>query len=29
MARERLSARERRRLCALFERDPMIAEAWG
>jgi transposase len=28
-ARERLSERERRRLCALFEREPLIAEAWG
>ena len=27
--RERLSARERRRLCELFEREPLIAEAWG
>jgi transposase len=26
-ARERLSERERRRLCALFEREPLIAEA--
>jgi transposase len=28
-ARERLSERERRRLCALFEHDPLIAEAWA
>jgi len=28
-ARERLSDRERRRLSELFERDPVIAEAWG
>jgi transposase len=28
-ARERLSERERRRLSELFERDPLIAEAWG
>jgi transposase len=28
-ARERLSERERRRLAQLFERDPIIAEAWG
>jgi transposase len=28
-ARERLTERERRRLIALFEREPMIAEAWG
>jgi transposase len=28
-ASERLSERERRRLCALFEREPLIAEAWG
>jgi transposase len=28
-ARERLSARERRRLAELFERDPIVAEAWG
>jgi transposase len=28
-ARERLTGRERRRLSELFERDPMIAEAWG
>lgn len=27
-ARERLSERERRRLCELFEREPLIAEAW-
>jgi Transposase len=27
-ARERLTERERRRLIALFEREPMIAEAW-
>src|SRR5207237_1326514 len=27
-ASERLTARERRRLCALFERDPILAEAW-
>jgi transposase len=28
-ARERLSGHERRRLAELFERDPLIAEAWG
>jgi transposase len=28
-ARERLTERERRRLIGLFEREPMIAEAWG
>jgi transposase len=28
-ARERLTERERRRLAELFERDPLIAEAWG
>jgi transposase len=28
-AAERLSPRERQRLCDLFERDPIIAEAWG
>ena len=28
-ARERLNERERRRLSELFERDPIIAEAWG
>jgi transposase len=28
-ARERLTERERRRLSELFERDPIIAEAWG
>ncbi|HEX5923315.1 MAG TPA: ISL3 family transposase, partial [Baekduia sp.] len=28
-ARERLSERERRRLAELFEREPLIAEAWG
>ena len=28
-ASERLSERERRRLCDLFARDPFIAEAWG
>jgi transposase len=28
-ARQRLTERERRRLIALFEREPMIAEAWG
>jgi transposase len=28
-ANERLSERERRRLIALFEREPEIAEAWG
>jgi transposase len=28
-ANERLTERERRRLVALFEREPMIAEAWG
>jgi transposase len=26
-AAERLSGRERRQLCALFERDPLLAEA--
>jgi transposase len=26
---ERLSERDRRKLCALFEHDPLIAEAWG
>jgi len=26
---ERLSERERRRLCELFEHEPLIAEAWG
>jgi transposase len=28
-ALERLTERDRRRLCALFERDPILAEAWG
>jgi Transposase len=28
-ARERLTERERRRLCALFEPEPLIAEAWA
>jgi transposase len=28
-ARERLTERERQRLIALFERDPLIAEAWA
>ena len=28
-ASERLTERHRRRLCALFERDPLLAEAWG
>jgi len=28
-ARERLSERERRRLSEQFEREPLIAEAWG
>jgi transposase len=28
-ARERLTQRERRRLSELFEREPLIAEAWG
>ncbi len=28
-ARERLSERERRRLSELFEREPILAEAWG
>jgi transposase len=28
-ARERLSERDRRRLAELFEREPLIAEAWG
>lgn len=28
-ASERLGARERQRLCELFERDPVLAEAWG
>ena len=28
-ARERLTERDRRRLSDLFERDPIIAEAWG
>lgn len=27
--RERLTERERRKLCELFEREPLIAEAWG
>jgi transposase len=28
-ASERLTERDQRRLCALFERDPVLAEAWG
>jgi transposase len=28
-ASERLTERERRRLCDLFSRDPLLAEAWG
>jgi transposase len=28
-ASERLTERERRRLCELFEHEPLIAEAWG
>jgi transposase len=28
-ASEQLSARDRRRLCALFAHDPLLAEAWG
>lgn len=28
-ASERLTERNRQRLCALFERDPLLAEAWG
>jgi transposase len=28
-ANERLTERERRRLIALFEREPLVAEAWG
>jgi transposase len=28
-ARERLTERDRRRLCELFSRDPILAEAWG
>ena len=28
-ASERLGPRERQRLCELFERDPILAEAWG
>jgi transposase len=28
-ARQRLSARERRTLCELFAREPLVAEAWG
>jgi transposase len=28
-ARERLSERERRKLCELFQTEPLIAEAWG
>jgi transposase len=28
-ARERLSERQRRQLCELFTREPLIAEAWG
>ena len=28
-ASERLTARQRRQLCQLFETDPVIAEAWG
>jgi transposase len=28
-ASERLTEHERRRLCAVFDRDPVLAEAWG
>ena len=28
-ANERLTERERRRLCELFDHEPLIAEAWG
>jgi transposase len=28
-ARERLTARQRRQLCELFAREPVLAEAWG
>ena len=28
-ASERLTERERRQLCQLFDRDPLLAEAWG
>jgi transposase len=28
-ARERLTPRQRRQLCELFEREPVLAEAWG
>jgi transposase len=28
-AHERLTEHERQRLCELFQRDPLIAEAWG
>jgi transposase len=28
-ASERLTSRERHRLCELFDRDPILAEAWG
>lgn len=28
-ARERLTARQRHQLCAVFAREPLIAEAWG
>lgn len=28
-ASERLTERDRRRLCALFDSDPLLAEAWG
>jgi transposase len=28
-ASERLTERERKRLCDLFDRDPLLAEAWG
>ena len=28
-ASQRLKERERRQLCALFERNPILAEAWG
>jgi transposase len=28
-AREKLTARQRRQLCDLFEREPLLAEAWG
>jgi len=28
-AREKLTARQRRQLCELFEHEPLLAEAWG